>query len=131
MRESIGLLMLAVFGGIVAVAWGNRRLARPTRLEMVDARTQLQVLLDALRARTAVLSRRDDLTPGARSAVDEVVFAHVLIDSTLARAASASEVNELRPEIYDCLMKLEYAADEIGLVLPADEPFRGDRKSVV
>ena len=124
-RTSVALMILAMFGGLVSVAWGNRRLTRPNRLAMVDARTQLQVLLDALRARTAVLTRRDDLPTAARRAVDGVVMEHVFIDATLARAATADEVDGLRPQLQQCLVELEQAASTVGLDLPAELPFKG------
>ncbi|HRC08388.1 MAG TPA: hypothetical protein PLV41_09240 [Miltoncostaeales bacterium] len=124
-RASVALLILAMFGGMVSVAWGNRRLTRPNRLAMVDARTQLQVLLDALRARTAVLTRRDDLPSAARREVDAVVMEHVFIDATLARAATADEVDRLRPQLHACLVTLEHAAESVGLNLPATQPFAG------
>jgi len=124
-RASVALMILAMFGGVVSVAWGNRRLTRPNRLAMVDARTQLQVLLDALRARTAVLTRRDDLPAGARRQVDLVVMEHVFIDATLARAATAEEVDGLRPQLQNCLVTLEAAASNVGLELPAARPFKG------
>ncbi len=92
---------------------------------MVDARTQLAVLLDALRARTAVLSRRDDLPSAARADVDDAVLTHVMIDSTLARAATADEVNSLRYQVFACLAKLEHAGQFVKLDLPADQPFHG------
>ncbi len=119
------MLGLAGLGGTWAVAWGNRRLARPTRIAMLDARTQFQVRLDALRARTAILARRRDLPPQARLLVDDVVMAHVLIDSTLARAASAGEVTSLIPDVERCLGKLDAAAAAVDLAMPADRPFDG------
>lgn len=119
------MLGLAGLGGTWAVAWGNRRLASPTRVAMLDARTQFQVRLDALRARTAILTRRDDLPPSARALVDDVVMSHVLIDSTLARASSADEVTGLIPDVERCLAKLDAAATTVAVAMPADRPFAG------
>ena len=124
-RATVVLLLMAVFGGVIAVAWADRRMGRPDRLRMLDARTQLQVLLDALRARTAILARRDDLDAEARAHVDDVVLTHVLIDSTLARAATAQEVDTLRPQVHKCRVSLETAGATVGLDLPADRPFVG------
>lgn len=124
-REVIGMVGLAGLGGTWAVAWANRRLSRPDRVAMLDARTQFQARLDALRARTAMLTRNTELTADARVAVDEVVMEHVLIDSTLARAASADEVLGLVPTVERCLETLARAAASVGLELPPDQPFAG------
>ncbi len=91
---------------------------------MLDARTQLQVRLDAVRARTAALSRMDPPSE-ARGLLDEVVERQVLIDSVLSRAASPGEVRELDTQIDGALESLERAATMAGEEMPAADPFAG------
>lgn len=117
------LLGLGVLGGLWAVAWGHRRSA-VERSAMLDARTQLQVRLDAVRARTAILSRMDP-PPQTRRLLDEVVERQVRIDSVLSRAASPGDVHELDSEIGAALESLERAATLVGEEMPAADPFAG------
>jgi hypothetical protein len=122
-QEVGGLLGLGVLGGLWAVAWGLRRGARD-RSAMLDARTQFQVNLDAVRARTAALSRRD-LPQEARGLIDQVVEQQVLVDAVLSRASSPADIDELIPELDDALASLERAAELTGLHMPAADPFDG------
>lgn len=125
MREDLALICVAALGGVWAVAWGNRRAGVPDKDRMVDVRTQLQVRLDALRARAVQLRRHPDLPATDRSDVDQVIEHHVLIDSVLAAAGSAEEVERLGPQVDGALRTLEAAAARLGVVLPADDPFAG------
>lgn len=124
LREVGALIGLAALGGTWAVAMGHRRVLRPERTAMLDARTQVQVRLDALRARIAILNRHD-LPPLARRLVDHAVEDHVLIDAVLSRAASVDDVVELTPQIDDALVSIEQAASQIGVEMPANQPFAG------
>jgi len=123
--EEIALICVAVIGGLWAVAWGTRRVAVPDKDRMVDVRTQLQVRLDALRARAVFLRRHPQVTGDLRRQVNQVIEHHVLIDSVLASAGSAEEVATLQPQVDDALRTLEEAAERVGLSLPADRPFDG------
>jgi hypothetical protein len=91
---------------------------------MLDARTQVQVRLDALRARTAALARRD-LPAEARQLVDDVVEQQVLIDAVLSRAANVEDVTDVDAEIEDAFVSIDQAAAMIGEYMPADAPFAG------
>lgn len=91
---------------------------------MLDARTQFQVRMDAVRARTAALARHD-LPPEARMLIEQVVEQQVLVDAVLSRAASPADLDELAPEIEDALASLEHAGALIGVQMPADDPFAG------
>jgi hypothetical protein len=124
LREVGALLGLAALGGTWAVAWANRRAQLPQRTAMLDARTQVQVRLDALRARTAALARRD-LPDEARRLVDDVVEQQVLIDAVLSRAASVEDVTDVDAEIEDAFISIDQAAALIGDYMPADAPFAG------
>lgn len=124
LRDTSALIGLAALGGTWAVAWGNRRVQRPQRTAMLDARLNVQVRLDALRARTAELGRHE-LTEDARRLVDEAVEDQVLIDAVLSRAASVDDVRDLDPQIESALMAIEEAADYVGLAMPAHDPFAG------
>ena len=123
-REVGAIIALAALGGIWAVAVGQRRIQRPERTAMLDARTQLQVRLDALRARTAALARRD-LPADARALVDRVVEQEVLVAAVLSRVASAEDVLEVTGEIDDAFISVEEAAALVGEQMPADAPFAG------
>lgn len=124
LREVGALLGLGALGGTWAVAWSARRAQLPQRTAMLDARTQVQVRLDALRARTATLARRD-LPPEARHLVDEVVEQQVLIDAILSRTATVEDVTDLDAEIEDAFMSIDEAATLVGAHMPADAPFAG------
>ena len=124
LREVGALLGLGALGGTWAVAWSARRAQLPQRTAMLDARTQVQVRLDALRARTATLARRD-LPPEARHLVDEVVEQQVLIDAILSRTATVEDVTDLNAEIEDAFMSIDEAATLVGAHMPADAPFAG------
>jgi len=123
-REVGALLGLGALGGTWAVAWAQRRVDRPGRAAMLDARTGLQVRLDALRARTAALAQRD-LPPAARALVDRVIEQEVLVAAVLSRAASADDVREVDAVIEDAFVSVEEAAALIGDHMPADDPFAG------
>lgn len=123
-REAGALLALGALGGVWAVAWGHRRAQRPGRTAMLDARTQLQVRLDALRARTAALARRDP-PPAARDLIDRVVEQEVLVAAVLSRAATPADVEEVGAEIDDAFVSIEEAAAIVGERMPADDPFAG------
>lgn len=125
MQPELALICLAILGGLWAVAWGNRRVGVPDKDRMVDVRTQLQVRLDALRARAVQLRRSSSLDDDARARVDQVIEHHVIIDSVLASAGSADDVERLRPQVERSLRTLEEAAAGTGLDLPADRPFHG------
>lgn len=124
-RETIALLGIGALGGLWAVAWGTKRVERPRRVAMLDARTQMQVHLDALRARTGLLARRPDLPPRARELLDEVVEQEVLIDAVLARAAAPDEVHELWEEVNEAFLRIEEAGELVDVALPANRPFAG------
>ncbi len=124
LREVGALLGLGALGGTWAVAWSARRAQLPERTAMLDARTQVQVRLDALRARTAALARRD-LTGQARRLVDEVVEQQVLINAILSRTATVEDVTDLHAEIEDAFMSIGEAAALVGAHMPADAPFAG------
>lgn len=124
LREVGALLGLGALGGTWAVAWANRRAQLPQRTAMLDARTQVQVRLDALRARTSALARRD-LPPAARRLVDEVVEQQVLIDAVLSRTATVEDITDLDGELEDAFISIEEAADLIGERMPSDAPFAG------
>ena len=124
LRETGSLIALGLLGGLWATAWGHRRVQLPERTAMLDARTRVQVRLDALRARTAALARRD-LPAEARALVDQVVEQEVLVHAVLSRAATAEDVTDVEAEIDDALIGVEEAAAIVGLHMPADEPFRG------
>ncbi len=124
LREVGALLGLGALGGTWAVAWSARRAQLPQRTAMLDARTQVQVRLDALRARTATLARRD-LPAEARHLVDEVVEQQVLIDAILSRTATVEDVTDLDAEIEDAFMSIDEAATLVGAHMPADAPFAG------
>ncbi len=124
-REALALLGIGTLGGVWAVAWGNKRVQRPQRVAMLDARTQIQVQLDALRARTGMLSRHPELTPQAHRLIDEVVENQVLIDAILARAAGPKDVEELTDEVGEAFARIEEAGVLMGIDLPADDRFLG------
>lgn len=124
LREVGGLIGLGALGGAWTVAWAARRAQRPQRAAMLDARTQVQVRLDALRARTAALARHE-LPAEARTLVDEVVEQQVLIDAVLSRAFTAQDVLDLDGEIADAFMTIQEAATLIGEDMPADTPYSG------
>ena len=124
LRETGSLIALGLLGGLWATAWGHRRAQQPDRTAMLDARTQIQVRLDALRARTALLARRD-LPPEARALVDQVVEQEVLVHAVLSRAATPADVHDVEGEIEDALISIEEAAARVGLVMPSDDPYRG------
>ena len=123
-REVGALLGLGALGGTWAVAWAHRRAQLPERTAMLDARTQIQVRLDALRARASALARRD-LPPEARSLVDDVVEQQVLIHAILSRAATVEDVTDLDAEIDDAFMSIDQAAVMVGAHMPAASPFAG------
>ncbi len=123
-REVGALLGLSALGGLWAVAWGIRRSEQPARIAMLDARTQLQVRLDAVRARTAILARQP-LPDAARHLLDEVVERQVLIDAVLSRASSVAELHALEPDVMAANRSLEQAAELVDLDMPADAPFAG------
>lgn len=123
-REVAALLGLGALGGLWAVAWGTRRAEQPDRIAMLDARTQLQVRLDAVRARTAILARHN-LPDGARRLLDDAVERQVLMGAVLTRAASVAELRALEPEIAAANRSLEQAGELIDLHMPADAPFAG------
>jgi hypothetical protein len=123
-REVGALLGLSALGGLWAVAWGIRRAEQPARIAMLDARTQLQVRLDAVRARTAILARQV-LPDAARQLVDDVVERQVLIDAVLSRASSVAELRALEPDVAAANLALEQAAELVDLDMPADAPFAG------
>ncbi len=125
MREDVLLLCLAAFGGIVAVAWGNRRISAPDGDAMIDARTQLQVRLDALRARAIMLRRHEGLTPALLSTIDQVIEHHVLVDGVTASAGSAEELRTLDARLEGAFLTLEQVGRAIGVDAPADDPFAG------
>ena len=124
LREVGALLGLGALGGTWAVAWSARRAQLPERTAMLDARTQVQVRLDALRIRTSTLARRE-LPTEARQLVDEVVEQQVLIHALLSRAASVEDVTDLDAEVDDGFTSIEDAAALIGEHMPADAPFAG------
>ena len=124
LREVGALLGLAALGGTWAVAWANRRAQLPERTAMLDARTQVQVRLDALRARTAALAHRD-LPAEARRLVDDVVEQQVLIDAVLSRAANVEDVTDVDAEIEDAFISIDQVAVMVGEYMPADAPFAG------
>lgn len=124
LREVAALIGLGGLGGTWAVAWANRRAQLPERTAMLDARTQVQVRLDALRARTAALARRD-LPPEARLLIDDVIEQEVLVDAILSRAATVTDVTDLEAEIDDAFMSIDEAATLVGASMPADAPFAG------
>jgi hypothetical protein len=123
-REPGALIGLAALGGTWAVALAHRRAQLPERTAMLDARTQVQVRLDALRARTAELARRE-IPAEARSLVDEVVEQQVLINAVLSRAATADDVTDLADEIDDAFQSIEEAASLVGIDMPAEAPYEG------
>ena len=123
-REVGALLGLGALGGLWAVAWGTRRAEQPERIEMLDARTQLQVRLDAVRARTAILARHA-LPDDAQRLLDQVVERQVLIDAELSRAASVDELRRLEPEVVAASRSLEQAGELVELEMPAAAPFAG------
>jgi hypothetical protein len=123
-REVAALLGVSALGGLWAAAWGIRRSERPKRIAMLDARTQLQVRLDAVRARTAILARRP-LPADAKQLVDEVVERQVLIDAVLSRAGSVADLEAIEPDVAAANRALEQAADLVGLDMPADAPYAG------
>ena len=123
-REVGALLGLSALGGLWAVAWGIRRAEQPARIAMLDARTQLQVRLDALRARTAILARQP-LPEAARHLVDDVVERQVLIDAELTRASSVADLQALDPDVVAANRVLEQAAELVDLDMPAGAPFAG------
>lgn len=123
-REVGALLGLSALGGLWAFAWGIRRSEQPARIAMLDARTQLQVRLDAVRARTAILARQP-LPEAARHLVDDAVERHVLIDAVLSRASSVAELRSLEPDVAAANRSLEQAAELVDLEMPADAPFAG------
>ena len=123
-REVAALLGLGGLGGLWAVAWGTRRAERPARIAMLDARTQIQVRLDAVRARTAILARRT-LPDDARRLLDDAVERQVLMDAVLSRAASVAELRALEREVDAANRSLEQAGELVELVMPADAPFAG------
>jgi hypothetical protein len=124
LREVAALIGLGGLGGTWAVAWANRRAQLPERTAMLDARTQVQVRLDALRARTAALARRD-LPDEARAFVDDVIEQEVLVDAILSRAATVADVTDVEAEIDDAFMSIDEAATLVGAHMPADAPFAG------
>ncbi len=124
-REALALLGIGTLGGVWAVALGNKRVQRPQRVAMLDARTQMQVQLDALRARTGMVSRHVELTPQAHGLIDEVVEHQVLIDAILARAAGPEDVEELTDDVSEAFVRIEEAGVLIGIHLPADDRFFG------
>jgi len=123
-REAGALLALGALGWIWAVAVAQRRLRGPERSAMLDARTQLQVRLDALRARTAILARRD-LPAQARELVDRVVEQEVLVAAVLSRAANVEDVADVDGEVEDAFITVEEAAAMVHLDMPAGDPFAG------
>lgn len=123
-REVGALLGLGILGGMWTVAWGIRRGQRAERSAILDARLAIQVRLDALRARTAALNRRE-LPPKARELLDRVVEQQVLVDAVLSRAASADEITEMDAEIADAFDGVAQAAELAGMHMPADAPFAG------
>ena len=123
-REVGALLGLGALGGLWAVAWGTRRAEQPVRIAMLDARTQLQVRLDAVRARTAILARRS-LPDEARRLLDDAVERQVLMDAVLSRAATVAELRALETEVDAANRSLQQAGELVELVMPADEPFAG------
>lgn len=125
MHEDLFLLCLAALGGIMAVAWGSRRLGARDGDAMIDARTQLQVRLDALRARAIVLRRHDGLSPDLQASLDQVIEHHVLIDGVVKKAGTATEVRALEPRLHDAFVTLEQVGRELGVDVPADRPFVG------
>jgi hypothetical protein len=124
-REVGALLGLAALGGLWAAAWGARRAQRTERVRMVDARTQLQVRLDALRARTAALARGGGLSPAGRSLVDAAVERQVMIDSTLSRAATPDDIATIAPELAAAESAIAAASELAGHHVSLERPFSG------
>jgi hypothetical protein len=124
LREVGAVLGLGALGGVWAVAWGARRGQRVERSAMLDARTQVQVLRDALRARAAMLAQRE-AAPEVRAVIDDVVEQQVLVDALLSHAASVEDVRDVVPEISAALESLEGVAGAVGLRMPADRPYEG------
>jgi len=124
-REVGALLGLGALGGLWAAAWGARRAQRAERVRMVDARTQLQVRLDALRARTAALARGGGLSPSARALVDAAVERQVMIDSSLSRAATPEEIEAVAPELAAAESAIAAASELAGHQVSLDRPFSG------
>ena len=124
LQEVGALLGLGALGGTWAVAWANRRAQLPQRTAMLDARTQVQVRLDALRSRTATLAQRE-LPPDARRLVDDVVEQQVLINAVLSRAADVEDVTDVDAQVEDAFISIDQAAALIGEYMPSDAPFAG------
>ncbi len=109
----------------MAVAWGNRRLGSPDGDAMIDARTQLQVRLDALRARAILLRRHPGITPDLLATIDQVIEHQVLINGDTAAAGSAAVIHRLDLRVDEAFVTLQQVGDAIGVDAPADDPFAG------
>lgn len=125
MRDDIVLLCLAALGGLLAVAWGSRRLQSPEGDAIFDARTQLKVRLDALAARGVALRDHPDLPPPLRPQVDQVLADHADLDHRSRSVATPEDAHALEDDLRPPLLVLEEVAATVGLTFPADRPFVG------
>ncbi len=125
MSEDLLLLCLAALGGIFAVAWGSRRIGVPDGDAMVDARTQLQVRLDALRARAILLRRHPEVTDTGLARIDGVIEKQLTIQGDTEKAGTAEDIRALESQLAGAFLTLEQVGRQMGVDAPADLPFAG------
>lgn len=125
MPEELLLLCLAALGGMMAVAWGSRRIRTRDGDSIIDARTQLQVRLDALRARAILLRRHETVTPALLVRIDEVIAQQVTVGAATKKAGTADDLRALESRLADAFTTLEQVGREMGVDAPAALPFAG------
>lgn len=121
LRELLVLLLLGGLGAAWAVAWGTHRTDRQARTAVNEARMQLRVWLDALRAQAMAASTGPRLPPADLRAVEGVLAMCADTLSGLHDARTVGDVGALAPRVAAGYAALRAAAGTPG----RDAPFAG------
>jgi hypothetical protein len=124
MRTLLGLLGIALIGGVWAAAFGIRRNRRTRRDGLVEHTAATRVRLDAVGARLDVLAVLPDLHARADDRLDAATRVARRAQAELDRVSSVEEVPAVDALVSDALALLREAEETAGQPAPAD-PFEG------
>ena len=123
-RALLGLLGIALIGGVWAAAFGIRRNRRVRRDEMVDRTAMARVRLDAIGARLDVLAVLPEHHARADDRLDAALRVARRAQAELDQATAADEVPAAEALVTEAFGLLRDAEREAGVPSPED-PFEG------
>lgn len=123
-RALLGLLGIALIGGVWAAAFGIRRSQRVRREEMVDRTALARVRLDAIGSRLDVLAVLPEHRARADDRLDAATRVARRAQAELDQATRADDVPAAESLVSEAFALLRDAEREAGIPSP-DSPFEG------